>query len=129
MTSSGSYRQVLTVKGVQPFLWTQFQNAFNDNLYKIAISLLAVVIAGSNGRAATYLSLAGFIFVAPYFLFSGYAGQIADRFEKRSVIIATKVFEIAAMTLAFCALRSGRIGLDARNFVFFRNAGGGVQPG
>jgi len=104
MNQSGTYLEVVRVKGVQPFLWTQFQNAFNDNLYKIAVSLLAVIVAGGSGHAATYLSIAGFIFVAPYLLFSGYAGQLADRYEKRSVIIATKVFEIAAMTLATFAL-------------------------
>jgi acyl-[acyl-carrier-protein]-phospholipid O-acyltransferase / long-chain-fatty-acid--[acyl-carrier-protein] ligase len=109
MTKSGSYREVLGIPGIQPFLWTQFLNAFNDNLYKITVSLLAVSILGSAHRAGTYLSLAGFIFVAPFLLFSSYAGQLADSFEKRSVVVVTKIFEIAAMGLAFAALRSGRV--------------------
>ena len=29
-----SYRETLTHKGLQPFLWTQFLGAFNDNLFK-----------------------------------------------------------------------------------------------
>src|SRR5690242_21639813 len=45
MTNSGSYAEVLKQKGVQPFLWTQFLNAFNDNVYKLVVSLLAVLVA------------------------------------------------------------------------------------
>ena len=30
--ASGSYKQVIGRKGFQPFLWTQFLGAFNDNL-------------------------------------------------------------------------------------------------
>ena len=50
MHTEGSYREVLKVPGVQPFLWLQFFNAFNDNMYKIVVSLLAV--AFSDKRTA-----------------------------------------------------------------------------
>src|SRR6185437_4370880 len=135
MKESGSYREVLSIRGIQPFLWTQFLNAFNDNIYKIAVSLLAVTIAGTAGRAGSYLSLGGFIFVAPFLLFSSYAGQLADRFEKRRVVIITKAFEIAAMSLASLALLSGRIDwmlavlfLSATQAAFFSPAKYGIVP-
>src|SRR5579875_1286996 len=108
MTNPGSYPEVLKVKGVQPFLWMQFLNALNENMYKLVVSLLAVLVI-ANSSSGAYLSLAGFIFVAPFLLFSGYAGQLADRFEKRSVLIVTKAFEIGGMTLALFALLSGNI--------------------
>ena len=39
-------------RGLQPFLWTQFLGAFNDNLFKIVVSMLAVHAATpANGRA------------------------------------------------------------------------------
>src|SRR5579875_3755828 len=108
MTNPGSYPEVLKVKGVQPFLWMQFLNSLNENMYKLVVSLLAVLVI-ANSSSGAYLSLAGFIFVAPFLLFSGYAGQLADRFEKRSVLIVTKAFEIGGMTLALFALLSGNI--------------------
>ena len=36
------YRETLRHAGLQPFLWTQFLGAFNDNLFKIVVSMLAV---------------------------------------------------------------------------------------
>jgi acyl-[acyl-carrier-protein]-phospholipid O-acyltransferase/long-chain-fatty-acid--[acyl-carrier-protein] ligase len=87
----------------------QFLNAFNDNVYKLVVSLLAVLVITNKATSGTYLSLAGFIFIAPFLLFSGYAGQLADKFEKRTVLIITKGIEIAAMTFALFALMSGSI--------------------
>ena len=104
-----SYAAVLKTKGVQPFLWMQFLNAFNDNVYKLAVSLLAVLVTTKGVSSGTYLSLAGFIFVAPFLLFAAYAGQLADKFEKRTVVIVTKAIEIAAMLLALFALMTGSI--------------------
>jgi acyl-[acyl-carrier-protein]-phospholipid O-acyltransferase / long-chain-fatty-acid--[acyl-carrier-protein] ligase len=108
MTNSGSYSEVLKCNGVQAFLWMQFLNVFNENMYKIVVSLLAVVRSAHAARGA-YLSLAGVVFIAPFLLFSGYAGQLADRFEKRTVVLVTKALEIPAMLLALFALMSGSI--------------------
>ena len=44
MNGHSSYAAVLKTRGVQPFLWMQFLNAFNDNVYKLAVSLLAVLV-------------------------------------------------------------------------------------
>jgi acyl-[acyl-carrier-protein]-phospholipid O-acyltransferase/long-chain-fatty-acid--[acyl-carrier-protein] ligase len=104
-TPQGTYRQVLGTTGLQPFLWTQFLGALNDNLYRIVVSLAAVAAAAGSG----YLSLVGAIFIVPFFLFSGYAGQLADRYSKRTVLVATKVLEIVAMGLAVAALASGHL--------------------
>lgn len=134
MTNSSTYPEVLKVRGVQPFLWMQFLNAFNDNMYKLVVSLMALTIAGKVG-SGTYLSLAGFIFIAPFLLFSGYAGQLADKFEKRTVVIVTKAIEIAAMTFAIFALISGSIEwmlavlfITATQAAFFSPAKYGIVP-
>jgi acyl-[acyl-carrier-protein]-phospholipid O-acyltransferase / long-chain-fatty-acid--[acyl-carrier-protein] ligase len=133
MTNSGSYSAVLKIKGVQPFLWMQFLNALNDNMYKLVVSLLAVSTITLGGGA--YLSLAGFIFIAPFLLFSGYAGQLADKFEKRTVVIVTKAIEIAAMLFACFALISGSMGwmlavlfFTATQAAFFSPAKYGIVP-
>ena len=50
--SAHSYRDTLKHRGLQPFLWTQFLGAFNDNLFKIVVSMLAVHAAPQrSGRA------------------------------------------------------------------------------
>ena len=72
----GTYREIIRHKGLQPFLWTQFLGAFNDNLFRMVVSLLAVQMA-SGAEAGRNLSLAGAIFILPFLLFSGYAGQLA----------------------------------------------------
>ena len=134
MHTEGSYREVLKVPGVQPFLWLQFFNAFNDNMYKIVVSLLAVALVG-QAHSGDYLELASFIFVAPFLIFATYAGQLADRFEKRSVVLFTKAIEIAAMIFAFFALRAGNVNwmlavlfFTATQAAFFSPAKYGIVP-
>ncbi len=109
---AGKYIDLLKSVGFQSFLWTQFLGAFNDNVFKIVVSMVAVNMAtGDGGGGSGYLSLAGAVFILPFFLFSGYAGHLADTFNKRSVLIVTKSFEIIAMGLGLFALLSGRIGM------------------
>jgi acyl-[acyl-carrier-protein]-phospholipid O-acyltransferase/long-chain-fatty-acid--[acyl-carrier-protein] ligase len=106
--TTGTYFDLLKSRGFQAFLWTQFLGAFNDNVFKIVISLFAVHAATSASGASGNLSLVGAVFILPFLLFSGYAGHLADVFNKRTVLIITKSFEIVAMGLGFFALVSGR---------------------
>ncbi len=85
---------------------TQFLGAFNDNLYKQLILLLAIPTAAA--AAATVQDsqdTATVIFALPFVLFSGLAGYLADRFSKTRIIFLSKVAEIAAMGLAMLAFR------------------------
>ena len=99
----GSYWQLLRNGGFTAFLWTQFLGAFNDNLYKITVSLLTVMLIADQQQTTNYLAAAGFLFVLPFVLFSGYAGQLADRYNKRGVLIVTKLLEVPAMLLGLWA--------------------------
>src|SRR5262249_42792795 len=85
-----------------------FLGAFNDNVYKMVIALLAVHTAGSAAGGGSQLSLIGALFVVPFFLFSGYAGHVADVYSKRSVLVVTKAWEIIAMGWGLLALLSGQ---------------------
>lgn len=80
----GSYWSLLSNGNFEAFLWTQFLGAFNDNLYKMIVSLVAVRAAAEAG-GGKYLALAGAVFVLPFLLFAGYAGQLADRYSKSKV--------------------------------------------
>ncbi len=67
-----------------------FFGSLNDNFYRQCALMLAVV-AG--------LKLQGhimFLFALPFILFASYAGFLADRFPKRSVIIAARCFALVA---------------------------------
>jgi len=107
----GSFGSLLRRRGFPSFLWTQFLGAFNDNVYKIIVSMRAVHVAATTGSGSEYISLAGAVFVAPFLLFSGYSGYLADRISKRTVLVAVKVFEIAVMLLGLAAFFSTRIEL------------------
>lgn len=111
VNSSGNYRRLLSNGGFEAFLWTQFLGAFNDNVYKMIVSLLAVAIAANKQLGARYLAIAGAVFVLPYLLFAGHAGQIADRFSKTRVLQITKALEIVTMLLGLSALLMNRIEL------------------
>ena len=133
---AGTYRETLRHRGLQPFLWTQFLGAFNDNVFKIAVSLMAVGIgAAASGGGEQQLSLVGAIFVAPFLLFSGYAGQLADIYSKRTVLIVTKSIEIVAMVLGLVAFSLGHLELTfgvlflmATHSTFFSPAKYGLLP-
>jgi len=110
--AQNSFKDLLKNAGFHSFLWTQFLGAFNDNVYKILVSMRAVHVAANSGQPSSmYLSLAGVVFVIPFLLFSGYSGHLADVVSKRKVLISVKVFEIFVMTLGLAAFFSTRIEL------------------
>jgi MFS family permease len=114
-----SYRETLKHRGLQPFLWTQFLGAFNDNLFKIVVSMLAVH-AVAAARAGRELSIVSAVFILPFLLFSGYAGQLADVYSKRTVLVVSKSLEIVAATLE-------RISLVRSTPAWYSYARGGVD--
>ena len=97
--------------GFQSFLWTQFLAAFNDNVYKMIVSVGAVELAANQLLGSRYLAIAGAVFVLPFLLFAGYAGQMADRFSKTRVLQITKAFEIGIMCVGMIALYARSIDL------------------
>ena len=85
-----------------PLFLTQALGAFNDNLYKTALIVLItydLAFAGSL-PPALMVTAAGGLFILPFFLFSAYAGQLGDRYDKARIIRATKWAEVAIMVLA-----------------------------
>jgi acyl-[acyl-carrier-protein]-phospholipid O-acyltransferase/long-chain-fatty-acid--[acyl-carrier-protein] ligase len=129
-----SYGDTLRRPGLQAFLWTQFLGAFNDNLFKIVVSMLAVH-AATTANAGRQLSLVGIVFILPFLLFSGYAGQVADIYSKRRVLVVTKSLEIAAAGLGLIAFVSGRLEITyavlfliAVQATFFSPAKYGILP-
>jgi acyl-[acyl-carrier-protein]-phospholipid O-acyltransferase / long-chain-fatty-acid--[acyl-carrier-protein] ligase len=87
-----------------PLCLSQTCGAFNDNLVKNAMVVLAIFKLGAGG--AGLAALAGALFIAPYALLSATAGQLADRFDKSRLIQATKAAEVLLMALAAYAFVS-----------------------
>jgi 1-acyl-sn-glycerol-3-phosphate acyltransferase len=85
-----------------PFFCTQAFGAFNDNFYKNVLVILVTYNAVSySGIDAVQLTqLAGGLFILPFVLFSGLAGQLADRFDKIVIMRAVKILEVAIMAIA-----------------------------
>lgn len=125
----------LASRSYRALLGAQFLGAYNDNLFKMLVSLMALDAATGAIGSGGYLSLTGIVFIVPYLLFSGYAGDIADRFGKRGVVVTTKALEIAVMVLALVGFLAGDIVLllavlflMATQSTFFSPAKFGLLP-
>ena len=94
--------RLLAERRFLPFFGTQALGAFNDNVYKNALVILATYHAASyTGLDPRLLTnLAGGLFILPYALFSGVAGELADRYDKVLVMRTVKVCEVGIMLLA-----------------------------
>ena len=101
--------RLLSKRRFLPFFLTQFSGAFNDNLFRNVLLLLITYTAGGlmGLPIDVAVNIAAFVFIVPFFLFSGIAGQLADKYEKSQVIRWVKLAEIAIMVLAAVGLWHG----------------------
>jgi len=91
---------LLTQRRFLPYFIVQALGAFNDNVYRQAIIGLLFFLGVSTAERTLYATLAPAIFIAPYFLFSALAGQVAEKLEKQRLIVITTTMEIVIMSLA-----------------------------
>ncbi|QDU97162.1 MFS transporter [Lignipirellula cremea] len=131
----------------RPMLWrdgsfwgmtaTQFLGAFNDNVFKQALMLLAISTGGDKPvRDLQWVTL--LVFASPFLLFSSFAGYLSEIYSKRTVIVLSKVAEIVAMLLGAVAFalytQLGMFGLMVVLFLmgaqsaFFGPAKYGILP-
>ena len=97
-----------------PFFWTQFAGAANDNLFKFAFTVMVTYQLQVGWLPPALAGLViGALFILPFLLFSATSGQLADKYDKRTLIRFVKSLEIAIMVLAsigfFAALASALI--------------------
>ena len=82
-----------------PLFGCQFLAALNDNFVKnVLVFLIVFSLANSHGPAL--VTLAGAVFIAPFFLFSAFGGQLADKFDKARVAQWLKLAEIGIAIVA-----------------------------
>ena len=107
--SGHSQFALLTQRRFLPYFIVQALGAFNDNVYRQAIIGLLFYMGLSTADRSLYAMLAPAIFIAPYFLFSAIAGQIAEKLEKQRLIVITTAMEIAIMSLAAIGFLTGNM--------------------
>jgi acyl-[acyl-carrier-protein]-phospholipid O-acyltransferase/long-chain-fatty-acid--[acyl-carrier-protein] ligase len=109
MANSRGYSEVLKNRGFVFLLAAQALAVFDDNTYKQLLMLFVTASISSLATRNLYIPLGTALYVLPYIVFSSYAGQVADRFSKRSVIIFMKMVEATLLLLATFAMFAGQI--------------------
>ncbi len=113
--SGHSQFALLKTKRFLPLFIAQSIGAFNDNVYRSALSMLFVTIVSKQiGKdAANQLNtLSAACLILPFFLFSAFAGQLADKFDKATIARRVKLFEIGIVALGSYSLFSGNTTLQ-----------------
>ncbi|HEU5018670.1 MAG TPA: MFS transporter [Pseudolabrys sp.] len=90
---------LLLSKRFAPLFWCQFFAAFNDNFLKTALVFLILFRSG-HADAGALITLAGAVFIAPFFFLSALGGELADRHDKARVAQVLKFVEIFVAGLA-----------------------------
>ncbi len=84
-----------------PLFCTQFLGAFNDSIFKNALIILfAFSTTKTFLNANTLVNLCALLFILPFFVFSPLAGELADKFEKSSLIRLIKLVEVVLCIVA-----------------------------
>jgi 1-acyl-sn-glycerol-3-phosphate acyltransferase len=102
---------LLARKRFGPLFGTQFLGALNDNLFKNTMVILFAFRAASEAESGMVTNLAAGLFILPFFLFSGVAGQIADKFDKGRIMRAIKAAEVAIMLIGSVGFYTGHSAL------------------
>ena len=100
MATSRGYSDVLKDRGFVFLLAAQALAVFDDNTFKQLLMLFVTASIASLATRNLYISLGTALYVLPYIVFSSYAGQVADHFSKRRVIIFMKVVEATLLVVA-----------------------------
>jgi acyl-[acyl-carrier-protein]-phospholipid O-acyltransferase/long-chain-fatty-acid--[acyl-carrier-protein] ligase len=93
------FTSLMTTKRFAPLFWCQFLSAFNDNFLKNSLVFLILFKLSAENTEAL-ISLAGAIFIFPFFILSALGGEIADRLDKALVAQRLKLVEIAVAGIA-----------------------------
>lgn len=123
-------------RGFWNLMFTQFQGAFSDNALRwLVIFPVLASVSLSDANKNDFASHASLLFAVPFLLFSTVGGWLADRFSKRSVMIAVKLGEVVIMLFAALALarenqslQLAAICLMGVHSTFFAPAKYGIMP-
>lgn len=112
--SGHSQFALLKTRRFLPLFVAQGIGAFNDNLFRSALSMLFIFGLSRevmpNPEFTNTLS-AGLLII-PFFLFSAFAGQLADKYDKALIARRVKLAEIGIVALASYSLFQNNVPLQ-----------------
>ena len=131
MSEMTSQLNLLRVRRFMPLFGSQILGAFNDNLFKSAFVMM-VTFGGAEMRRghdpATLAALAGAALIAPFFLVSATAGELADRFNRAALLRALKAVEILIVLAASAALLTQSLALSLLTLFLLGTQGSLIGP-
>ncbi len=92
-----------------PLFVTQFVTSFNDSLFKCSLSMFITYSLIAQDKGDFLITLGAGLFILPFVLFSHIAGQLADKYEKSSIIRYLKIAEVIIAILSSLALFTDNI--------------------
>lgn len=87
-------------RGFLALIITQFFGAMNDNVLKGVLTFMVIDGAWAGRLGEGGQGIVGVCFTVPFILLSAFAGQLADRYSKRTVTMVVKAMEIPIAALA-----------------------------
>src|SRR5437660_8134394 len=103
--------ELLRARRFLPLLLTQTLGAFNDNLFKSAFIMVVTYGTAAALDPGVVAAMAGGALIAPFFLFSATAGELADRFERSRLLQILKAAELVTVLAAVAALFTDSLAL------------------
>jgi acyl-[acyl-carrier-protein]-phospholipid O-acyltransferase / long-chain-fatty-acid--[acyl-carrier-protein] ligase len=95
--------QLMTSRRFVPLFWAQFCSALNDNVLRNALVII-LLYSAATGHADVLVTLAGAVFIFPFFILSGLGGELADKYVKAAVARRVKFVEIFVAGFAAAGL-------------------------
>ncbi|MDE1936290.1 MAG: MFS transporter [Bradyrhizobium sp.] len=92
-------RDLMSSRRFAPLFWAQFCSALNDNVLKNALVIILLYRA-TTGHGDALVTIAGAVFIFPFFILSGLGGELADKHVKGVVARRLKFAEIFAAGFA-----------------------------
>lgn len=107
----------LAKRGFLGLTATQFFGAANDNILKIVLTFMVVDGSWKDSLGDGGQGIVGACFTIPFILLSGYAGQIADRYSKRSVSVVVKWAELPIALLGMYGFWIGNLWITLASLI------------
>ncbi|MEW6640910.1 MAG: acyl-[ACP]--phospholipid O-acyltransferase [Pseudomonadota bacterium] len=92
-------KDLMTARRFAPLFWAQFFSALNDNFLKNALVIL-ILFGAATGHGDSLVTVAGAVFIFPFFVLSALGGEIADKYPKALIARRLKFAEIFAAAFA-----------------------------
>src|SRR5438309_7023075 len=92
-------KELLSSRRFAPLSWSQSCSALNANVLKNALVIM-LLYGVATEEGAPLVTLAGAVFIFPFFVLSALGGELADKFVKMTVARRLKFAEIFAAIFA-----------------------------